>query len=764
MRISLWRDNMGGLLDHQINIMQRFASRALARPKLGTREERIMVEHTAPHAVGLEPKQKYEWPADVFPKIDPSLLLAMSLFSIGDADQLFLATGIRLDKPDQFIPLLIELDSIELERSKMTAAEAIKMLADDDIGLDIPGAYITESETNPGLRNLAARKSLQPLGINAIALQDWFVKLLASPNIKRVALAGPYQPFKEHNLGGSLPDIGLPADRRFTENAGKPFDLDGEGVVIGIVDDGCAFAHQNFLTRKVVGNKVTYESRILYLWDQTSAAQAPTNAWKNLPDFSYGYELTGAKITGAVKAHTTADDVIEEDKVYEELNYKIGEIDSHGTHVMDIAAGNGNSLMGSEGVACGADIIFVQLPTDLIEEGGRALFDKILHGALYVFARAGKKRAVVNISYGAFAGPHDGTSLHESGIDDLLAVTDRAVVLAAGNGFEADCHATETLEPGQREALQWIVLPEDPTLNIIDIWYNKDANLDIYVTRPGESIALGPVTLGTNFPIPRAGGTEIVGWVFHSKDDPGNHDNHILIALLPTIGEYSVLAGNAVAAPAPSGTWNIGLKNVGQIEARFDAWIERDPGSPGGTRRRQSRFAAEDAYPGGTLSNLAACKLALSVGAYNTATQEVCRYSACGPTRPINGDPKSIRRNKPEVCAPAEEDAACRGILSASSLSAEPTRMNGTSAAAPHVTGLVALMLRVAKDKGKSLTAVDIRNYVVQGAINAAGARAPLNPNRHQDADDHRPIKQEDVWSDLTGAGRINVIETIKLV
>ena len=41
----------------------------------------------------------------------------------------------------------------------------------------------------------------------------------------------------------------------------------------------------------------------------------------------------------------------------------------------------------------------------------------------------------VNISYGTFAGPHDGSSLLESALDELLAMGRKnfAIVLAAGN-------------------------------------------------------------------------------------------------------------------------------------------------------------------------------------------------------------------------------------------------------------------------------------------------------------------------------------------
>jgi len=700
---------------------------------------------------------------DIWDKFDPYLVIALNLAAYKAFREFFLLTGVRLDEqgvplPNQKLPLLLELDK-PLDKSAIDKLRSF--------GWEVPEPYDREVDAggnnNKNLKRIAAHFPFDSSARPRAAFTSLF-KALAEPNIIRGNIPGMYQAFKSHDLGESMPDIGLPLDRQFTDSAGKTHDLSGEDVIVGVIDDGCAFAHQKFLLRKNGGGGAKYKSRVLYLWDQTPLAQAPSSAWQRPNGFSYGYELTGKEIGKVVNKHSTSKGVVDENKVYDELNYKIEETASHGTHVMDIAAGNDRSLIGAEGVAYKADIVFVQLPRDLIEQGGPSLFDKILHGALYVFDRAAHegKRAVVNISYGAFAGPHDGTSLQELGLDDLLAVPNRSVVVAAGNGFEADCHATESLQPGQRGTpLRWIVKPEDATLNIMDIWYDGRGKLDLYLTLPFESVPRGPISPSTFLPITQ--GSQVVGWVFHNEDELGNHDNHIVIALMPTVLEN---AGQPQVGSAPSGTWKLEFKNVGQVATSFDAWIERDAGNPGGARRRQSKFESADAYPGGTLSNLASGEKVISVGGYNAATKEVCRYSASGPTRPIRGDLSTIRRNKPEICAPAESDSAGRGILSASSLSAQPSRMNGTSAAAPHVAGLVALMLQVARRRRKSLTAEQIRDMVIAGAQAASTGPnyQPLKPNRHQTADDKRSIKQRDVWSDLTGAGRIDVIETVKKI
>jgi len=76
-------------------------------------------------------------------------------------------------------------------------------------------------------------------------------------------------------------------------------------------------------------------------------------------------------------------------------------------------------------------------------------------------------------------------------------------------------------------------------------------------------------------------------------------------------------------------------------------------------------------------------------------------------------------------------------------------------------------MLQVAQQKNKTLTPAEIRDYVIDGSKKGEAIRkSPLKPSSHQVAEDRtdRPIKQTDVWGDLTGAGRINVLESLKLI
>jgi subtilisin family serine protease len=511
------------------------------------------------------------------------------------------------------------------------------------------------------------------------------------------------------------------------------------------------------------------ESRIRYLWNQAGTASTKSFAagWAPPADFGFGLELKKADIDRALAqpGSVMTGGAVNVDQVHEILDFVAPELASHGTHVMGIAAGNGRSLMGSRGIASAADIIFVQLPQTAITGGGAVLYDNILDGVMYIFARARQLNlpAVVNISYGGYTGPHDGTTELEAGIDQLLAMSERSVVVAAGNGFEADCHANGTIRPGQSSApLNWVIRPEDPTSNYVEIWYNGDTNLELRLTPPDGGSTLGPVALHARFDIKRSSDQQIIGAIDHTRS-PGNNDQKIAIILSPTAENAAPGPQAGIMLPpsatAPSGVWTIDLKNTGSKRAEFHAWIERDAsGGRGSSRRQQSHFLAADADPSCTLGGLATGVHTIAVGAYNSATQEICRYSACGPTRAMGADRNTVRE-KPEICAPAESDPPGRGTLCASSLRAQPTRMNGTSASAPHVAGLVAVMYQYIRDVGRpALTADEMRDKIMQAALTSA----PLRYNRHQQANDARPHKQQDMrLKDLTGSGKLDVKETL---
>ena len=632
------------------------------------------------------------------------------------------------------IPLMIELTTEQVRRGSSVA---------DELGMTIPQAYFPDNR-GPLHAHVSGELTVEArAGEVAPALVEKLALIVRE--CRQVHLSGLAYPL----LQESVPDMQPPPQWKY-----DGVDLDGSGVIVGIIDDGCAFAHRNFLKKR--GNK--FFSRVLYLWDQTPAPTAPTPHWQRPSGFSYGWELSKQKIDEALELYQ--DFPSSEEAMYRYVGYAAvdhtrGNVPTHGTHVMDVAAGFDSTFGKRRGIATDADIIFVQLPRNDVDNPlPSVLHARIEHGVRYIFdhAKTLGKPVVINISYGGFDGPHDGSASHERSIDDMLDQdVGRAVVVAAGNGFEANCHASEILQDAERATKRWIVHPKDPTGNDLEIWYPGSAQLTIEVTPPGANSPLPPVPLGQRRDIEI--NSTIVGSIDHNASPTLNNDVCILVHLNATDDDI-VFVGNHGAAPP--GVWQIHIKNHGASPARFDAWIQQNRPTrrrPG--RHQQSHFFFEDAHPGCTLGSIATGKKSIAVGGFNVFNQSVARYSACGPTRPTGG---YSGRAKPEVCAPAATDHAGRGVHSARILSGLSRRMNGTSIAAPHVAGLIALVLQYANSKNCSLTADEIRGIVTQGAT-----KSGLIPDTAHQLGSSAPYKQEDLLANLIGWGKVNIGRSLDL-
>ena len=687
---------------------------------------------------------------------DSNLRLALSLIAAADWYQLAARTGILWNSArPQYLSLFIEIDrqqfgDIEIGRIDIQLREQFELL--------VPSAYVKELERNPELSTLAVRIPLDPKDPSRTSekqslLETLLKKLAEQPFVLRLRLAVPHGQFLEQSLAAlELPPADPNGDITWSNH-----DLTGEDIVIGIIDDGCAFAHRDFLRLATDARGLTSRhTRVLALWDQS---QLPSDdhlaaGWSKCDDFGFGRELTAAKIDEWLAAAAGPD--VDETAAYEAFHYEVGAVAekaTHGTKVMGIAAGNGTSLFGWHGVAPKADIVFVQLPPHDIEHVPQLLSTHIVLGVHYVFERAlalGKKAAVVNISYGGYSGPHDGTTPWEQEIDQLLALENRAVVVSAGNAFETDCHAMGTLRRRGRRALDWLLKPQDATVNALEVWYNGDGKLDIALELPGGEV-LGPFGFCGKTPLQRASG-ETVGSIEHVQHDPQNGDNSVLIALGPTVAGASLASVTNAPVLAPAGTWSVTLRNRGSVPVDFHAWVQRDDVAKAGARQ-QSQFAEGDADPRYTISDFSAGRRAISVGAFNVATGELSSYSSCGPTRAATNYAQDGERRKPDVVAPAEELATGGGVLTSASRASAPRRMNGTSAAAPHVAGIVALVFDFRRNyQGKDLTADELR-----AALAVQGVPALL-PHRRA-AKRQRPLLNQ-----LIGAGRISCLKTLQNV
>lgn len=471
----------------------------------------------------------------------------------------------------------------------------------------------------------------------------WGDEAVLSLKAPRLVLGEPEEPPTTEGSEATSP--------AFTRSHPGPFT--GKGVALGVIDWGFDFTHPNFIDPQ------TGSTRFRSIWDQT--APAHPSAGK----YGYGRVFSREEINAALKTDTP----------FIVLGYNPATADSandgaHGTHVMDIAAGNGS--VGEPGMAPGADLIGVHLSAGQL--GGLAnLGDsvRILEAIDFLAGVAGEQALAINMSVGKHGGSHQGNSLVELGMDNFLREKPgRVIINSAGNYYSADIHASGRIAPGHSSTLKWEVDKSDITPNELEVWYPGRDEFILSVKPPGGKYAPYVVKLGDRADIVHR--KELAGRIYHRKSEPNTGHHHIDIFLYRN---------------APKGIWEITLEGADVVDGRFHAWIERDSGC----RNCQSRFVPEDADPQYTTGSICNGLYTIAVGAFdpNDPNRRPASFSSSGPT--VDG------RQKPNLLAPGVHISAARSAPAGAVRSAgELTAKTGTSMAAPHVAGAVACLFEAA--------------------------------------------------------------------
>jgi subtilisin family serine protease len=469
------------------------------------------------------------------------------------------------------------------------------------------------------------------------------------PNVTFVESSRPLR----GELDKSIPEIG--ADKVWNHSAGNK----GANVIVGIIDSGIDYQHPAFRSKN--------SSRILAIWDQKLVPDASLSE-SSPAGFDYGVEFDQSQIDAALQSGT-------------EIRHADA-ADGHGTHVAGIAAGNGQTANVYVGVAPEAGILVVA--TNLVTNLGDSA--NTLDAINYLFDKASmlKRPIVVNLSQGDNLGPHDGTSLLEQGIDSLLGKPGRAIVKSAGNNGAEKIHARFTVGAHAVYRLPFDVPKADTTPDSIDIWYSGQAHLQVRLLLPNGTASakiVPPSSVPVMVTLPNGNGAFIVS----SLTNPFNQDHQIYIQLWP----------NTFPSIQP-GQWQIELTELRGFSTDVNAWIEA--GSP------IPSFSGPDVTREGTITVPGTAQKIITVGAYTTkaplAVGDMPDFSSWGPCR--RGLPR------PDLTAPGQqiESAGLTGSGSAYVV------QEGTSTAAPHVTGAIALIL--AEDA--SLTQTQIKNHLVATA------------------------------------------------
>ncbi len=529
------------------------------------------------------------------------------------------------------------------------------------------------------------------------------------PYVKSVNAAAMCRPL----LDVSVTDIG--ADKLHAGYSGTAYT--GKGVIVGVVDYGIDWSHQDFISGDT--------SRILFIWDQTDDS-GPPPADEN---FNYGTEYKNSIINDALRNRS--------------ITVGGRDYSGHGTHVAGIAAGNGrasgNSMDDSVyvGVAPDAGLVVVKLA-----DNGIVPQTQICDAVSYVFDKADKLGlpAVVNISFGTQRGPHNGTSDYEMYIDQAVSEkSGRAVVVAAGNDGNKPIHfkgnLSATLNDSAVFDINVVCVNENQEDNVsFDIWYKDYTDLEIKVVSPKGDV-IGPKKAFGDYAFDTASGTV---YLTIAKQTGSTGD----VEMLLTISDTRV-NGQLVDTLA-SGTWKlIFYGKAGQ----FHGWLYDTSVSA-----QISSNASNDyliAEPGNSM-------FTVTVGSYVSRTEwpslfvdpwgpggitqgEISSFSSPGPTR--------SEAQKPTIAAPGEYIVSSLSSFIQYSPDIHfiandsvHTAMKGTSMAAPHVTGAIALFFQ----KNPNLSVSQIKSAVIYGAQN--------------------DVLQGEYWDDLWGFGKFDAFASMQKI
>lgn len=244
------------------------------------------------------------------------------------------------------------------------------------------------------------------------------------------------------------------------QGIGLPQGYCGKDVVVGIIDVGFDYTHPNFWDSTLTNY------RIKRVWEQeNNSGTAPQ-------PYDYGSEFTtAASIQNELYSHSSQ---------------------SHGTHVAGIAAGGGTTIASSKpyrGVAPEADLVLVATNgTD----------PKILQGIDYIiqYAQSVGKPCVINMSLGHYDGPHDGTSPFDLSCDAMRQECSEGVLLvgASGNAGGSKIHISQSFTPSANTMSTFLLFNgQTAGSGSIDIWGDDDFTVSIRSYNTNQNNVSGEV-------------------------------------------------------------------------------------------------------------------------------------------------------------------------------------------------------------------------------------------------------------------------------
>jgi endonuclease G len=258
---------------------------------------------------------------------------------------------------------------------------------------------------------------------------------------------------------------------------------------------------------------------------------------------------------------------------------------------------------------------------------------------------------------GMNAGAHDGSSTLEAAFDNFTGrgrVSGRAIVKSAGNSRKGGRHAELNVGYNQTACLTWTAAAKHRSQDLLELWFSASHRMEISLKTPRGSV--GPVgpEAGRRRAMRTLDGNVIC--LTYTRFHGDNGDSRVVVSVRPD------------GASITPGTYELSVKRVSvESGGAVHAWLENGP------------VKFEDTERSHTLTIPGTAQTVITVGAASRDLERVADFSSEGPTR--DGG------QKPDIVAPGIDVLAAKG-----GTEDEEAVMRGTSMAAPHVTGAIALL------------------------------------------------------------------------
>jgi subtilisin family serine protease len=443
-------------------------------------------------------------------------------------------------------------------------------------------------------------------------------------------------------------------------------DLQGQDILIGVIDTGIEYTHDAF---KLADGT----SKIVSIWDQTIQTGPPPQG------FFYGTEYTMEQINEALQSPDPLSVVPSTDE------------NGHGTLLAGIAAGNVSQENNFSGVAPQAQLMVVKLkpakkfirdfyiiPYDVIcfQE------NDIMFAAKYLTTVAArlKKPIAICVGIGTSQGAHDARGFLSSYLTSLASNNLTAVVVAAGNEGSSGHHYLGSINAGAK--FDTVELKVGPNVAgfTMELWGDAPNTFSIDILSPtGEFIPRIPARLGES---------RVIRFIFEKTVI--NVDYEFFEA---QTGAQLIL----MRFHSPTeGIWRFQVYKSLDLASRFHIWLPMRQ-----FLSTETHFVRPD--PNYTLTQPANTLIPINVTAYDHTNQSLYLNASRGYARD-------------EIISPA---IAAPGVnLIGPGLNNSYTTASGTSLAAAHVTGTAAMLLEWGYVKGNypQISSVEIKNLLIRGA------------------------------------------------